>query len=416
MISFDESARAIMERCDILGGYSEEPDRLTRRYGTAPMRQANEAVGSWMRAAGMDVRTDAVGNLIGRYEASTAEAPTLLLGSHLDTVRDAGKYDGPLGVMVALACVERLHARGARLPFAVEVVGFADEEGLRFHTAYLGSTVFAGGFDQNTLQQTDADEISLADAIRAFGGDPDTLAASARRRDDLLGYCEVHIEQGPVLEARGLPVGVVTAIQGQTRIALTFQGIAGHAGTVPMVLRHDALCAASEFVLAVESLAHETPELVATVGQLQVEPGASNVIPGRVTLSLDVRHPDDTVREHAMGNLFERFNAIIERRIVTSAEWRPVSDHNSVPCSPRLANVLADAVADAGHPVLRLASGAGHDAVSLSSLTDSAMLFVRCKGGVSHSPAEAVEQADVAVAVEVLERFLQRLAAQGGAA
>src|SRR5690348_10935756 len=265
MISFDESARVAMERCDILGGYSEESDRLTRRYGTAPMRQANEAVGGWMRTAGMAVRTDAVGNLIGRYEASTAGAPTLLLGSHLDTVRGAGKYDGPLGVMVALACVERLQARGGRLPFAIEVLGFADEEGLRFHTAYLGSTVFAGTFDSDTLNQSDGDGVTLAGAMRAFGGDPDRLAASARHKDDLLGYCEVHIEQGPVLEAQGVPVGMVSAIQGQTRVSLTFTGVAGHAGTVPMALRHDALCAASEFILAVESLARKTTGLVATV-------------------------------------------------------------------------------------------------------------------------------------------------------
>jgi allantoate deiminase len=415
MISFDESARVVMERCDILGGYSEESDRLTRRYGSAPMRLANEAVGGWMRAAGMAVRTDAVGNLIGRYEASTAGAPTLLLGSHLDTVRDAGKYDGPLGVMAALACVERLHARDERLPFAIEVLGFADEEGLRFHTAYLGSTVFAGTFDANTLNQSDGDEITLAGAMRAFGGDPDTLVASARRKDDLLGYCEVHIEQGPVLEAQGVPVGVVSAIQGQTRVSLTFTGVAGHAGTVPMALRHDTLCAASEFVLAVELLARKTPGLVATVGQLEVEPGASNVIVGRAVLSLDVRHPEDEVRESAVQRLRERAEQLASERRVT-VKWQPVSENHSVPCSPRLTETLAEAVADAGHPVPRLASGAGHDAVPMSSLTDIAMLFVRCKGGVSHSPAESVEVADVAAAIEVLERFLGRLTSQGGAA
>lgn len=415
MISFDESARAVMERCDILGGYSEESDRLTRRYGTSPMRQVNEVVGGWMREAGMDVRTDAVGNLIGRYEAASPDAPTLLLGSHLDTVRDAGKYDGPLGVMVAVTCVERLYVRGERLSFAIEVIGFADEEGLRFHTAYLGSTVFTGASDPRALNQTDSDGITLADAIRAFGGDPDALTASARRRDDLIGYCEVHIEQGPVLEAEGLPVGVVSAIQGQTRVALTFSGVAGHAGTVPMMMRHDALCAASEFVLAVESLARETPEMVATVGQLHVEPGASNVIVGRAELSLDVRHPNDSAREAAVRQLLERVEQLVEARGV-AVEWQPVSENRSAPCSPSLSGALAEGIADIGYPVLRLASGAGHDAAPVSALTDIAMLFVRCKGGVSHSPLESVEQADVAVAIEALERFLMRLADQGGVA
>jgi allantoate deiminase len=419
MTTYDESARVVMQRCDVLGGYSEEPDRLTRRYGTAPMRQVNEAVSGWMQAAGMDVRRDAVGNLIGRYEASVPGAGMLLLGSHLDTVRDAGKYDGPLGVMVALACVERLHTRGERLPFAIEVVGFADEEGLRFHTAYLGSTAFAGTFDRNALGLTDGDGTTLASAIRAFGGDPDALVVNGHRRGELRGelrgYCEVHIEQGPVLEAQGLPAGVVSAIQGQTRVALTFTGQAGHAGTVPMAMRRDPLCAASEFVLAVEALARETDGLVATVGQLEVDPGASNVIPGRVSLSLDVRHPDDTVRERTVRDAQTRAEALVQVRGVTVG-WQVVSEHGSVPCSPRLANVLAEVVADADHPVLRLASGAGHDAVPLSALTDVAMLFVRCKGGVSHAPAESVSVEDVAVAVEVLERFIQRLVAQGGGA
>ncbi|HEV8192360.1 MAG TPA: allantoate amidohydrolase [Ktedonobacterales bacterium] len=413
MISFDESARVAMERCDILGGYSEESDRLTRRYGTVPMRQANEAVGGWMRAAGMDVHTDAVGNLIGRYEADTPGALTLLLGSHLDTVRDAGKYDGPLGVMVALACVELLHARGERLSFAIEVVGFADEEGLRYHTAYLGSTVFVGTFNPDTLKQTDGDEMPLADTIRAFGGDPNALAASARRKDDLIGYCEVHIEQGPVLEAQGLPVGVVSAIQGQTRVALTFSGVAGHAGTVPMTLRRDALCAASEFVLAVESYARETPGLVATVGELEVDPGASNVIAGRATLSLDVRHANDMLRVQAVRHLNKRAKTLAQARGVAVA-WLPVSENRSVPCAPGLTKTLAGAVQDAGYPMLWQASGAGHDAVPMSQIADVAMLFVRCKGGVSHSPAESVAPEDVAVAIEVLERFLQRLASRGG--
>jgi allantoate deiminase len=415
-MAIDQSAQTVMNRCDALGGHSEEPDRLTRRFGTPAMRQANEAVAGWMRAAGMmQVRQDNVGNVVGRYEASEgggAGARTLLLGSHLDTVRDAGRYDGPLGVLVALACVERLHARGERLPYAVEVYGFADEEGLRFHSAYLGSSAVAGTLGPETLGLTDEAGLTLAEAIRVFGGDPVALAADARSRDDLLGYCEVHIEQGPVLEARGLPVGVVTAIQGQSRVAVGFSGEAGHAGTVPMELRRDALCAAAELILAAEGLARSQPRLVATVGQIAARPGASNVIPGQASLSLDVRHPDDTAREEALRQLEERARVIAEARRV-ALEWRRMQDHPTVPCAPRLTRLLAQGVEEAeGHPAHLLPSGAGHDVVPLAELTEIAMLFVRCRGGVSHHPAEAVEAADVAVAIAVLERFLELLAIQ----
>lgn len=411
----ETSARTVMEWCDILGSYSEEPDRLTRPFASKSMRQANEAVTNWMRNAGMTVRQDAIGNIIGRYEASAAGAKTLLLGSHLDSVRDAGKYDGPLGVMIALACVERLHSRQERLPFAIEVVGFADEEGLRYHTAYLGSSAATGTFDPQALQRRDADDMPMVEAIRAFGGNPnlEALQTPDWSRDELLGYCEVHIEQGPVLEARNLPVGVVSAIAGQSRIDVQFTGEAGHAGTVPMALRRDALCAAAEFVLAVEAVARNTSGLVATVGQLTVEPGASNVIPGQVTLSLDVRHQDDTVRQQACGQLEERAREIGLARNISST-WLLLQEHRAVPCAPQLASLIAQAIEEMGYPVLSLPSGAGHDAAILAELTDIAMLFVRCRSGISHNPAEAVTQEDVAVAISVLERFLLLLSQKGG--
>jgi allantoate deiminase len=409
MTTYDDSARLVMERCDILGAISEEPDQLTRRYSTEQMRQANAAVAEWMRAAGMRTRSDAVGNLIGRYAGSSPDAKTFLLGSHLDTVRDAGKYDGPLGVMVALACVERLHARGEHLPFALEVYAFADEEGLRYRTLYLGSAAVAGVFDPAALTREDADGIPLAEAIRAFGGAPDRLAESARRPDDLLGYAEIHIEQGPVLEERGYPVGVVSAIQGQTGVGVEFTGVAGHAGTVPMAMRHDALTAAAEFTLAVEKLGRETPRLVATVGRFQIAPDASNVIPGHVALSLDVRHPDDAVRVEAVTQLRAQAGAIAQRRGV-QLDWRAGSGQASVACSPRLMEVFTRAVAESGYTDIALASGAGHDAAIMSQITEIAMLFVRCARGISHSPAEAVAVEDVAAAIEVTERFLTLLA------
>jgi allantoate deiminase len=335
-------------------------------------------------------------------------APTLILGSHLDTVRDAGKYDGPLGVLLAIACVERLHQQDRRLTFAIEVMAFADEEGLRYHTAYLGSKVVAGSFDDAYLDLRDSDGVSLSDAVRAFGGDPTMLQQDARRRDDVLGYVEVHIEQGPVLQALDLPVGVVTAIAGQSRFELSFRGIAGHAGTVPMHLRKDALCAAAELVLQVEQAARTQDGLVATVGQLDVQPGASNVIPGMVTISLDVRHGDDVVREQAIKELRSQAEEIgIARGVDVTRQL--VQESKSVPCSPELADLLAEAVKMQGLAVHRLPSGAGHDAVVMSAISPVGMLFVRCKDGISHNPAESVTTDDVAAAIGVTERFLELL-------
>jgi allantoate deiminase len=401
----DTNAYTVMQRCDELAGFSEEPGRLTRRFGTAAMRDANAAVAGWMRAAGMDVRQDSIGNLIGRYEADRAGAKTLLLGSHLDSVVDAGRYDGPLGVLAALACVQQLCDQRRRLPFAIELYGFAEEEGLRY-PSYLGSRAAAGTLDPAALGLADADGVTLAEAIRALGGDPDRLSQARRRADDLLGYVELHIEQGPVLEARGLPVGVVSAIAGQSRFAVSFAGVAGHAGTVPMDLRQDALCAAAEFVLAAEALARTVPGLVATVGQIAVQPGASNVIPGQATLSLDVRHQDDSLRERAIEQLRARVEQIASARGVALG-WQPGQQSRALACDPALAGLLGRAVESLGYPLLALPSGAGHDGVALSALAPIAMLFVRCKGGISHNPAESVTTEDVAVAIQVLGRFLE---------
>jgi allantoate deiminase len=401
-------ARRVMERCDILGGISEQSDCLTRRFATAAMREANTAVAGWMRDAGMGVRQDSVGNLIGRYEACDGGARTLLLGSHLDTVRDAGRYDGPLGVLVALALVERLRARGQRLLFALDVVAFADEEGLRYHTSYLGSRALAGAFDPADLQREDEDGIAMSAAIRDFGGDPAAISRDKRDPDTALAYCEVHIEQGPVLEHRGLPVGVVSTIMGQSRFDVEFVGEAGHAGTVPMDLRRDALCAAAEFVLAVEGLARADAGLVATVGQLVVGPGASNVIPGRATFSLDARHLDDAARDRACDALHKRAISIGARRGV-AVEWREVQTSVTTACAPELSAQLSRAIEVVGYEAMSLPSGAGHDAVAMSALAPVAMLFVRCKGGVSHNPAESVAVEDVGVALDVMDAFLAKL-------
>jgi allantoate deiminase len=400
-----------MDRCDVLGGCSEEADRLTRPFASDAMRQAHSHVTSWMREAGMSVSKDNAGNLRGRREGGAGSTSTLLLGSHLDSVRNAGKYDGPLGVIVALAAVQRLHDRGSRLPFAIEVVAFADEEGLRYGTPYLGSRALAGDFDAADLERTDVAGVTMADAIRAFGGDPARIGDDRWKGGDLLGYVEVHIEQGPVLETRGLPVGVVSAIAGQSRYHLTFTGEAAHAGTTPMDHRKDALVAAAEFVLAVEAEARTTEGLVATVGQLEVSRGAANVVPAEAVLSLDVRHSLDSVRLEHVERLLQVGRDIATRRGV-SVEAEPVSENESVPCSPRLTTLLARAVLEVRHPAIAISSGAGHDAVVMAGLTDVAMLFVRCKGGVSHNPAELVTEDDVAVSIDVLSRFLELLAAE----
>ena len=265
------TAAVVLERCDRLGRISEEPGRLVRRYATPAMREANDLVAQWMREAGLEVREDAAGNVIGRRGGEDQQA--LVLGSHLDTVVDAGRYDGPLGVIGAIAIAERL--RDATLPFALEVVGFADEEGSRFGTTFLGSSAMAGRFAPAWLKIPDADGVTMRDALAAFGGAPDHIGSAARAADELLAYCELHIEQGPVLERRGAPVGIVTAICGQTHAEVTFLGEAGHAGTVPMNARRDALAAAAEWIVAGEALARRRSGVVATVGRIDAAARAS---------------------------------------------------------------------------------------------------------------------------------------------
>lgn len=379
-------SRQLMRRCDALGQISEEPGRLTRTFASPAMRRANKLVGSWMREAGMEVREDAAFNLIGRSDSPERGAKTFLLGSHLDTVRDAGKYDGPLGVLTAIAAVELLRERGVKLPFNVEIVGFSDEEGVRYQTAYLGSNAFAG-----TLKKADLVRIQEKQIVKA------------QRREKFLGYAEVHIEQGPVLEDKNLPVGVVTAIAGQSRIRVEFEGVAGHAGTVPMELRHDALAGAAELVLAAEKCG-----VTATVGKLEVAPGASNVIPGKALLTLDVRHQQDARRLAAVKSLHAKARDIAQRRGL-KLTWTPVQENGAVPCDKKLTEIFSQCVAKRGLDVLKLPSGAGHDAVVMSKICPVAMLFVRCKGGVSHNPAEAVKTADVQVAIEVLADFVASL-------
>ncbi len=403
-------AGAVLERCDQLARCSEESGRLTRRFATPALDEARTLVEGWMRDAGLHTRRDPLGNLIGRRTGDGG--PALMLGSHLDTVRDAGRYDGALGVLVGLACAERLGGR--ELPFGFEVIGFADEEGVRYGTGYLGSAVPAGRFEQAWLGLVDVDGTALADAVRGWGGDPKAIAGGRRRPEELRGYIEVHIEQGPVLDDRGLPVGVVTGIAGQTRARVSFTGQAGHAGTTPMEGRRDALAAAAEWIGAVENEARGREGLVATVGEIAAAPGAGNVIPGQVTASLDVRHPENTARLEATAALRGGAARIGATRGVEVA-WDEIQSTPPVPCSLVLTEMLSAAAADAGQAAPRLASGAGHDAAMMAAVTPVAMLFVRCAGGVSHHPDESVRPEDVEVAIDVTTRFVERLAARDAA-
>jgi allantoate deiminase len=402
----DPSGARIWDRCQELSRCSEETGALTRVFLSQEQRAANELAHSWMRAAGMSARLDAIGNVVGRYEGAAPGAPCLMLGSHLDTVRNAGKYDGMLGVVAAIDCVHTLNARGVRLPFAIEVVGFADEEGVRFGSTLLGSRAVAGTFDRKLLGSRDKDGMSMRDALIAFGLDPDRTGDAARRRADVLAYAELHIEQGPVLEAEGLPVGVVTAINGANRFVIEIEGMAGHAGTVPMSLRRDALAAAAECVLAIEVRCAQEPELVGTVGRLEAAPGATNVIPGNCRFTIDLRAPSDQQRRRAATDVTEAITAICARRNV-KADIRPTHEGKTASCAPWLQEQIGRAIAAEGLPVRRLPSGAGHDGMALVDLVDIGMLFVRCEGGISHNPLEAITPEDAGLSARIFLRFIE---------
>ena len=406
----DAATRAarILERVETLAGFSELDGGLTRVAYSRECRTASNAVIAWMTEAGMAARLDAVGNVIGRYEGETPGLPCLMMGSHLDSVRDAGKYDGPLGVLVPLACVEALHEAGRRLPFAVEVVGFVDEEGVRFKSTLLGSRAIAGTFEDTALDATDDDGVSVAQAMRDFGLDPAAIPAAARRGEDVHAYVEFHIEQGPVLEDEDLPVGVVTAISGQTRLIATIEGTAGHAGTVPMMLRRDALAAAAECISAVERYCRDGPPgLVGTVGDLAVSPGVSNIIAGSSRFSLDIRSPVDAERRAAVSSIEEAVAETVNRRGL-DLTVETTFDSDSCGCAPWLMDQLGAAIQAESLPVRQLPSGAGHDGMAMIALTDIAMLFLRCEGGISHNPLEAVSQDDVRTGLRVMQRFIER--------
>ena len=407
-------ADQIFSRIEALAQLSEESHQLTRRSFTTEHRRANDLVREWMQQIGMTVHTDAVGNIIGRLnsgadhigsEVNPNATPALLIGSHLDTVRNGGKFDGMLGVVLPLVCLQHLQEHNKTLPYPVEVIGFCDEEGVRFPSTLLGSRALAGTLNPAVLNECDDEGFSVAQALVEFGASG-TLESCARSANDYLGFIECHIEQGPVLEQEDLPIGLVTGISGASRFRITVTGKAGHAGTVPMGMRKDALVAACECIVEIETLCSSINNLVGTVGQITALPGAGNVIPGDVEFSLDLRIADDKRLADATSQIEQALQKIAKRRQI-SIDIEQNYHASSVACDPDLSNQLGESIKRTGYRIHSLPSGAGHDAMAIASITRIAMLFVRCKEGVSHHPDESISRNDAAAAAQVLINFLQ---------
>jgi allantoate deiminase len=401
----DRALRAIAE-CLHIATMTEEPGRITRRFLTPPTHEVHAHLRARMEAMGMSVHVDAAGNLRGLWQPANAAAQRLILGSHIDTVPDAGAFDGVLGVMLALEWVGV--AQELNLPLAIEVIAFSEEEGVRYGLPYLGSRAVAGRFDASLLGMTDADDITVDAALRAFGLDPARIDEAALTNDAIC-FVEIHIEQGPLLEAEGLSVAAVTGIVGQTRLTLTFTGHANHAGTAPMHLRRDALAGTAEWISAVEALAQSTQGLAATVGRVTVEPNIGNVVAGLARASLDVRHAHDATRLAAVQELLDRASAIAARRGLT-LERTGQLEQPAVPMDERLTALMGAAIEAAGYPLKTMPSGAGHDAIVMADKLPTAMLFLRSPGGISHHPAESVREEDLEAALRVGREFLLRLA------
>lgn len=399
-------AKKVMHWCDQLAAISSNPGNISRFYLTPEHKRCNELVAQWMQEAGMETWEDAAGNLCGRYAAQDACAKTLVLASHLDSIPNAGAYDGILGVLIAIAAVEQLYKNNVVLPYAIDVIGFGDEEGTRFGSTLLGSRAVAGTWNPDWWELNDRAGISLHQAFIDFGLAPENIHKAAREPDDILAYLEVHIEQGPVLEDENLALGIVTAIAGARRFAIDIQGYAGHAGTVPMAMRKDALVGAALGIALVENIAKEF-DVVATVGKIECGPGAVNVIPGHASFTIDIRSGDDQLRDQAFAKIQHELDAICMGRNLTAA-WTEIHNAPAVVCADWIQEMQANVLCDMDVKPYTLMSGAGHDAMAMADICDVAMYFVRCKGGVSHHPDESVTEADVALALDALGRTLEK--------
>ena len=397
---FKTSAERVMRRCEALAAVSESGDYIERTYLSDSHKRANAIVEGWIAEAKAEHWQDAVGNVWGRLPSQDADSKTLILGSHLDTIVDAGKYDGILGVLMAVELLHLLRSQSIALPFNIDVVGFCDEEGVRFGATLLGSYAIADRWKDDWLDLTDVNGVSIAEAMTSFGLDSTKVSDAAIPRENLAGYLEVHIEQGPVLDRANLPVGVVTAIAGARRFNFVIEGESGHAGTVPMEMRKDALVGACLCVQEVEKAAN-LYDVVATVGDINCHPGAVNVVPGNVQFSLDIRSARDKTRDAAFAWLTDRFESILNSRDLAMS-WQEIHKAPSVACSSKWQRTLEKSIADCNLEVLSLPSGAGHDAMAMENITPLGMLFVRCKDGISHHPAESIMVQDVEVAMEVL--------------
>ncbi len=442
-----ELTNAVLERCDQLALCSDVTGEVTRLFCSPAMREAHEKVAGWMKNAGLRTNVDPLGNLIGRYERSSPQnqsvalasnPPRICIGSHLDSVRNAGRYDGVLGVLIGIAVVEAIATQRLELNGAIDVIGFSEEEGVRYSLPYLGSMAVAGKFDPVLFDRIDAEGISMKTALETFGVNPENYLDAKLNVKDYIAYLEAHIEQGPVLEALQQSVGVVESIVGQSRLWLAAEGIAGHAGTLPMRMRRDALAAASDCVLAIEDYAHNVDGLVATVGGFHVSPNATNVVPGHVRFSIDIRHSHDKDRLVAVEEILSLIDEIATNRginisVIDRSDFEAVpmdaklvedltwcckaalqSNHDLISTSPDL-NQSDDAEQDSGHHIKEkplasdvyvLSSGAGHDAAVMASVMPSVMLFLHSPGGISHNPLESVRPQDVSIAIDAMCRFV----------
>lgn len=411
MKSYKIRAEKIESRIQELAKYSDEPNCISRIFGTKAFMECRDVIQAWMKEAGLQTYVDNIGNVRGKLLSENTGAKTFIIGSHYDTVIDAGKYDGLLGVLAGLDAIEKLIADQKKIPFNIELIAFSDEEGVRFHTSYLGSRIVTGKFNSDLLEKKDGHGIKLEEVLQEMHYDSSKLSGDAIPLEKWLGYYEVHIEQGPVLYKSDAPAAIVTGISGQKRISVEFSGVSGHAGTVPMNMRKDALAAAAQFILAVEKLANsKKSNIVATVGKLDVQHAASNVIPGKVTCTLDLRSSNKKKLSRAYEDLNELCEEICNDRKVYF-EWKLVQETNPVACDEKLMKFLKRAIKEKNKDieVIELESGAGHDAVAISAVAPVAMLFVKCFKGISHNPLENVEIKDIAAALEISDNFMQQL-------
>ncbi|MEO9210019.1 MAG: M20 family metallo-hydrolase, partial [Ginsengibacter sp.] len=386
MAIYPSRAKKIQERIQSLGACSDDPSCVNRTFGTKAFKEGSDQIANWMREAGLQTHVDNIGNVIGLLVSSNPDAKTFVIGSHFDTVMNAGKFDGPLGIIMGIDLAENIIQKKMDLPFHLEIIAFSEEEGVRFHAAYLGSKVLVGNFEQSLFARKDEDGTSLGQVLKSLEYDSTKIMNDKIPAENWLGYLEIHIEQGPVLYEKKVPVGIVSAIAGQKRIEIKFSGRAGHAGTVPMNMRSDALCAAAHFIVGVEEYAsHERRNMVATVGKINIPNSASNVIPGKVICTLDIRSADETRLAKAYEALNKMCEEICRRRDIYF-EWTLVQESNPVQCNENLKELLSKSIKRKNIELVNMVSGAGHDAVVIAQVAPVAMMFVRCFKGISHHP------------------------------